>query len=50
LTSVTFTVDIVSHTTLTYSAGDNHDADGDSDGTMIIVSQPPDLSRAVTWR
>ncbi len=30
-----FTVDDVTHTTLTYASGDNHDPDGDSDGTVI---------------
>jgi hypothetical protein len=35
--SVTFTVDDVTHATLSYSAADNHDPDGDSDGTSITV-------------
>lgn len=34
---VTFTVDNVTHTTLTYASADNHDPDGDSDGTTITV-------------
>jgi hypothetical protein len=38
--SVTFTVDSISHATLTYTAGSNHDPDGDSDGTSIVVSAP----------
>jgi hypothetical protein len=38
--SVTFNVTDVSHATHTYQASDNHDPDGDSDGTSIIVSQP----------
>jgi PKD repeat protein len=35
--SVDFTVDHVSHDTLTYLQSDNHDADGNSDGTTITV-------------
>ncbi|MCP5094156.1 MAG: S8 family serine peptidase [Chloroflexi bacterium] len=38
--SVTFTVDDVTHATLTYTSGDNTDPDGDSDGTVITVSRP----------
>lgn len=34
---VTFTVDNVSHASLTYQPVDNHDPDGDSDGTSITV-------------
>ena len=37
--SVTFTVDGVSHASLTYQQPDNHDPDGDSDGTIITVSK-----------
>jgi hypothetical protein len=37
---LTFTVDDVTHATLSYSAGDNHDPDGDSDGTSITISGP----------
>ncbi len=37
---VTFTVDDVSHETLTYDASANHDSDGDSDGTTIVVNKP----------
>jgi PKD repeat protein len=37
VSSVTFTVDTVSHATFTYQASDNHDPDGDSDGTSIVV-------------
>ena len=39
-TSATFTVDGVTHATLTYQAADNADPDGDSDGTTITVSKP----------
>ena len=38
--SVTFTVDNVSHSTLTYDATANHDPDGDSNGTTITVNKP----------
>ncbi len=38
--SVTFTVDGVSHSTLTYQSADNHDPDGDSGGTSITVNKP----------
>jgi hypothetical protein len=38
--SVTFAVDGVAHSSLTYDATDNHDPDGDSDGTSITVSKP----------
>jgi hypothetical protein len=38
--STTFTVESVSHASLSYQAGDNHDPDGDSDGTAITVSRP----------
>jgi hypothetical protein len=37
VSSVTFTVDTVSHATLAYGPGDNDDPDGDSDGTSIVV-------------
>jgi serine protease len=36
---VDFTVTDVSHADLTYSSSDNHDPDGDSDGTTITVSK-----------
>jgi hypothetical protein len=36
-TSVTFTVTSVEHNTLSYDASQNHDPDGDSDGTQITV-------------
>ncbi len=39
-TSVNFTVDSVTHGTFSYSGGDNHDPDGDSDGTNITLNQP----------
>jgi hypothetical protein len=38
--SVTFTVDNVTHTSYAYVPADNHDPDGDSDGTSITVSAP----------
>ena len=38
--SVTFTVTGVSASGSTYTSGDNHDPDGDSTGTVIVVSAP----------
>jgi len=38
--SVTFTVASVTHATLTYKSADNHDPDGDSNGTSVTVSRP----------
>ena len=38
--SVTFTVTGVSHPSLGYQLGDNHDPDGDSNGTAITVLKP----------
>jgi len=38
--STTFTVDNVTHATLTYQPADNHDPDSDSDGTTITVYGP----------
>jgi PKD repeat protein len=38
--SVTFTVLDVTHASLNYVAGANHDPDGDSDGTTIVVTRP----------
>jgi serine protease AprX len=38
--SVTFTVTNVSQSTLTYVSSDNHDPDGDSNGTSIDVAKP----------
>ena len=38
--SVTFTVASVTHATLIYRAADNHDPEGDSNGTSITVSRP----------
>jgi PKD repeat protein len=38
--SVTFSVDNLTATGLTYSPDDNHDADGDSNGTTITVKKP----------
>ena len=37
---VTFTVDNVTHATMSYDAEANHDEDGDSTGTVIIVDRP----------
>lgn len=37
---VTFTVDNISHAELSYDAADNHDPDGDSNGSTITVSKP----------
>ena len=38
--AVTFTISDVVQGSLTYSAGLNHDPDGDSDGTTILLSMP----------
>jgi choice-of-anchor B domain-containing protein len=38
--SATFTVTGVTHASLTYVAGDNHDPDGDSNGTTIVIAKP----------
>jgi PKD repeat protein len=38
--STTFTVNGVTHATLTYQASANHDPDGDSNGTSITVTRP----------
>ncbi len=38
--SVTLTIDNVTHSSLTYDAGSNHDPDGDSNGTTITVVKP----------
>ena len=37
--SVAFSVDDVNHASLAYQAADNHDPDGDSNGSSIIVSK-----------
>jgi hypothetical protein len=37
---VTFTVTDVSKAGMTYNPGANHDPDGDSNGTVIVVSKP----------
>ncbi|NIS83050.1 MAG: protein kinase [Anaerolineales bacterium] len=37
---ISYTVQSVSHSSLTYKPGDNHDPDGDSNGTRIIVPKP----------
>jgi subtilisin family serine protease len=39
-TSVTLTIDEVTHTSLGYESGSNHDPDGDSNGTSITVNRP----------
>jgi hypothetical protein len=39
-TSVTFTVNNITHSTLTYAPAANSDPDGDSNGTVIVVSRP----------
>jgi PKD repeat protein len=38
--SVTFTVGNVTHATFSYKAGDNHEPDGDSNGTSIAMNRP----------
>jgi subtilisin family serine protease len=38
--SVTFSVTNVTHATLAYNSPANHDPDGDSTGTVIVVSKP----------
>lgn len=38
--SVQFTVGNVTHATLTYASGANHDPDGSSNGTAVTVSKP----------
>jgi PKD repeat protein len=38
--TVTFTVVNVTHATLSYQSADNHDPDGDSNGTSITLSRP----------
>jgi PKD repeat protein len=46
--SITFAVDGVTHPSLPYEPAANHDPDGDSDGTSVLVSQagnlPPEAS------
>ena len=39
-TSVTFTVTGVTGAGLTYNGGANHDPDGDSTGTVIVILEP----------
>jgi hypothetical protein len=39
--NVTFIVTNVTHPTLEYLPGSNHDPDGDSDGTSITINRPP---------
>ena len=38
--SLTYTVTSLSKTGYTYDPGANHDPDGDSNGTVIVVNQP----------
>jgi hypothetical protein len=38
--SASFSVTNIVYTGSTYNAGDNHDPDGDSNGTMITVNAP----------
>lgn len=38
--SITFTVTNATHSSLTYQSAANHDPDGDSSGTMIVVNKP----------
>jgi serine protease AprX len=38
--SITFTVNSITHASLTYDPGSNTDADGDSSGTVITVNRP----------
>lgn len=40
ISSVSFSVTSVSHATLTYSSSNNHDPDGDSNGTSIVIPKP----------
>ncbi len=39
-TSVTFSITGITHGTLVYGASNNHDPDGDSDGTVIVIPAP----------
>jgi hypothetical protein len=38
--NVTFTIDSIAASGLSYAAGQNHNPDGDSNGTMIVVGKP----------
>lgn len=38
-TSATFTIDRIEHTAASYDAASNHDPDGDSNGTTIVVNR-----------
>jgi len=38
--SVTLTITAATHATLSYSAAANHDPDGDSNGTSVVVNKP----------
>jgi subtilisin family serine protease len=40
VSNVTFSVTDISHNSLTYSVGDNHDPDEDSDGTTLVIDKP----------
>lgn len=46
--NVTFTVSNVTHTSNSYQSGNNHDPDGDSNGTAIVVSQAGEPEPTVT--
>jgi surface antigen/PKD repeat protein len=48
-TSVTFSVDSVSHATLPYDPTANQDPEGDSDGTTIVVSQAGNQSPVASF-
>jgi subtilisin family serine protease len=38
--SVTFTITGITHSSLTYDSAGNHDPDGDSNGTIIVITKP----------
>jgi hypothetical protein len=40
IANVTFTIDDIVSSTVTYEPAGNHDPDGDSDGTTITIAQP----------
>lgn len=45
-TSVTFTVSNATHATFVYASGDNHDDEGDSNGTSIVILKAANLRSA----
>ncbi len=49
VSSVVFTVSNVTHATLSYQSADNHDPDGDSDGTAITVPPPVNQPPVATF-